>query len=228
MWGAATRADQAACRESSFSRPPRRERQTTSPVGEQPPSRQRSPQPQAPMRSFHVVVLDALAEDGGCDSARSGWPSLRLAASRPSSTCGRLLTGRTPPPSASTSRGCGRSSTGSPPTLMSSPALARSLTWTPRQCERTSVQSAGTGWPNRTWTSGTPAHASDYRLVHAPAGAGLGCVAGRTVPPRRDRPAARLHRQPVLAALNHLRVMAFRNLDAVAVVTGRSYGHPRP
>src|SRR5258708_15908252 len=49
---------------------------------------------------------------------------------------------------------------------------------------------------------------------------GLGCLAGRAIPARRDRPAAGLHRQPVPATLT-ARVPAFRKLDAVAVLTAR-------
>src|SRR5258707_1843727 len=49
---------------------------------------------------------------------------------------------------------------------------------------------------------------------------GLGCLAGRAIPARRDRPAAGLHRQPVPATLT-ARVPAFRKLDAVAVLAAR-------
>jgi len=45
-------------------------------------------------------------------------------------------------------------------------------------------------WPGRTWSSGPSAPAGD-----------LGCLAGRAIPARRDRPAAGLHRQPVPATL---------------------------
>ena len=39
------------------------------------------------------------------------------------------------------------------------------------------------------------------RLINPATGAGLGCLAGRAIPARRDRPAAGLHRQPVPATL---------------------------
>src|SRR5260370_23006408 len=55
---------------------------------------------------------------------------------------------------------------------------------------------------------------------------GLGCLAGRAIPARLDRPAALLHRQPVPATLT-ARVPAFRKLDAVAVLTARLLPAPR-
>jgi len=58
-------------------------------------------------------------------------------------------------------------------------------------------------------------------------GAGLGRLAGRTVPARRDRPAAGLYRQPVPATLTTARVPTFRKLDAVAVLTARLLPAPR-
>ena len=57
------------------------------------------------------------------------------------------------------------------------------------------------GWPSRTRSSGPFAPARDCRLIDPATGAGLGRVAGRAVPARRDRPAAGLHRQPVPATL---------------------------
>src|SRR5260370_351639 len=44
--------------------------------------------------------------------------------------------------------------------------------------------------------SGHAGGSDDAVLTGTPAGAGLGRMAGRTVPARRDRPAAGLHRQP--------------------------------
>src|SRR5260370_1440697 len=64
------------------------------------------------------------------------------------------------------------------------------------------------------------------RLISPATGAGLGCLAGRAIPARRDRPAAGLHRQPVPATLT-ARVPAFRKLDAVAVLTARLLPAPR-
>src|SRR5258708_33899107 len=54
---------------------------------------------------------------------------------------------------------------------------------------------------------------------------GLGCLAGRAIPARRDRPAAGLHRQPGPATLT-ARVPAFRELDAVAVPTAPVFTRP--
>ena len=60
------------------------------------------------------------------------------------------------------------------------------------------------------------------RLINPAAGAGLGRMAGRAIPSRRDRPAAGLHRQPVPATLTtRPPCPAFRKLDAVAVLTTR-------
>src|SRR5260370_4652784 len=50
---------------------------------------------------------------------------------------------------------------------------------------------------------------------------GLGCLAGRAIPARRDRPAAGLHRQPVPATLT-------ARPRARVQETGRRGGAPRP
>ncbi|MGO9190346.1 MAG: hypothetical protein ACLP8X_18035 [Streptosporangiaceae bacterium] len=57
------------------------------------------------------------------------------------------------------------------------------------------------GWPSRTWNSGPSAPAGAARFVNPATGAGLGRLAGRAVPARRDWPAAGLHRQPVPVTL---------------------------
>ena len=61
------------------------------------------------------------------------------------------------------------------------------------------------------------------RFLDPATGAGLGGLAGRAIPARRDQPTARLHRQPVPATLTAPRAATppgqFRKLDAVAVLT---------
>jgi len=65
-------------------------------------------------------------------------------------------------------------------------------------------------------------------------GAGLGHLAGRAIPARRDRPAARLHRQPVPATLTtrpRARVSGTGRRSGAdgSIVTGTPYGsRPRP
>jgi hypothetical protein len=55
--------------------------------------------------------------------------------------------------------------------------------------------------PSRTWSSRPSAPAGIARFLNPATGAGLGRLAGRAIPARRDRPAAGLHRQPVPATL---------------------------
>ena len=96
---------------------------------------------------------------------------------------------------------------GSPPCWTASPATPK--TWPgpagpgnsrPRPCCPAVVLSAG-GWPGRTWTSARSAAPGGCQLHAGADGTSLGCVAGRAVPPRGDRAAARLHRQPIPRAL---------------------------
>ena len=67
------------------------------------------------------------------------------------------------------------------------------------------------------------------RLINPATAAGLGRMAGRAIPARRDRTAAGLHRQPVPAHSDHpAAVPAFRKLDAVAGAHGSIVtGHPQ-
>ena len=67
------------------------------------------------------------------------------------------------------------------------------------------------------------------RLINPATGAGLGRMAGRAIPARRDLPAAGLRRQPVPATLadHPPAVPAFRKLDAVAVLTARLLPAPQ-
>ena len=53
---------------------------------------------------------------------------------------------------------------------------------------------AAGGWPSRTWSSGPSAPDGGCRFLGPAAGAGLGRLAGRAIPARRDQPTARLHR----------------------------------
>ena len=96
---------------------------------------------------------------------------------------------------------------GSPPCWTASPATPK--TWPgpagpgnsrPRPCCPAVVLSAG-GWPSRTWTSARSAAPGGCQLHAGADGTSLGCVAGRAVPPRGDRAAARLHRQPIPRAM---------------------------
>ena len=123
------------------------------------------------------------------------------AATRRRSTCARPPTGQTGPSSPSTSRGCRRSSTASPPTdelararragdLDTAAVLPDRRAETPPTAGR-----AGPGIPGLLRPQGIA------RLINPATGAGLGRMAGRAVPARRDRPAAGLHRQPVPATL---------------------------
>ena len=74
-------------------------------------------------------------------------------------------------------------------------------TWTPPRCSPTDARDAADAWPSRTWNSGPSAPARDCPPHQPATGAGLGRMAGRAIPARRDRPAAGLHRQPVPATL---------------------------
>src|SRR5260370_675072 len=77
---------------------------------------------------------------------------------------------------------------------------------------------AGGGGPGVRALGPPPAAA---RFLNPATGAGLGRLAGRAIPARRDRPAARLHRQPVPATLTPpVPPGQFRKLDALAVLTG--------
>ena len=49
-------------------------------------------------------------------------------------------------------------------------------------------------WPSRTWNSGPSTPAAAARFFDPATGAGLGRMAGRAIPARRDQPTARLHR----------------------------------
>ena len=72
----------------------------------------------------------------GCDSTPAGSGSPARVATHRRSACARPLTGRTAPSSPSTSRGCGRPSTASPPTWTNSPAPGGPGTWPPQRCSR--------------------------------------------------------------------------------------------
>ena len=45
---------------------------------------------------------------------------------------------------------------------------------------------AAGGWPSRTWSSGPSAPVGGCRFLNPAAGAGLGRLAGRAIPARRD------------------------------------------
>src|SRR5439155_1374993 len=88
----------------------------------------------------------------------AGWlRQLDGAATRRRSTCACPATGRTAPSWPSTWRGCGRSSTASPPTWTNSPAPGGPGTCTPRRYSPTGGRNAAGGWPSRTWSSGPSA-----------------------------------------------------------------------
>ena len=64
---------------------------------------------------------------------------------------------------------------------------------------------AAGGWPSRTWSSGPSAPDGGCPLPQPATRAGLGRLAGRAIPARRDQPTARLRRQPVPATLTTTR-----------------------
>ncbi len=66
------------------------------------------------------------------------------------------------------------------------------------------------------------------RLINPATGAGLGRLAGRAIPARRDRPTTRPHRATRSGHADHRpTVPTFRKLDAVAVLTARLLPAPR-
>jgi len=77
---------------------------------------------------------------------------------------------------------------------MSWPAPAAWPTSARRRSSLTGGPNGGAGSPSRTWSSGSSAPGGGCRFLSLAAGAGLGCLAGRAIPARRDQPTARLRR----------------------------------
>ena len=125
---------------------------------------------------------------------------------------------------------CGwrRSSAASPLTWTDSPgpcgAWAQDLTIAPVLPDPRAERRRRLAEPDLEFRPSAP----DWPPVSSTAtGAGLGCMASRAIPARRDRPTAGLHRQPVPAMLTTppacpcARVPAFRKRDAAAVLMAR-------
>ena len=94
-----------------------------------------------------------------------------------------------------------RASSTASPRWTSSPGPGGPRTWTPPRCCPTRGPNAAGGSPSRTWSSGPSAPGGGCPLPPPRNWRGPGTPGRPNGTARRDQPAARLHRQPVPAAL---------------------------